>query len=78
MSWGDPGGAGYLPTRCTRSARFNPDALDPNQDLPEPRLRPFHILDLQNLRTSELGDDHRPHGIRHVSLFGIVRFGASV
>ena len=27
MSSGEPGGAGYFPTRCRRSARFNPDAL---------------------------------------------------
>jgi hypothetical protein len=43
----------------------------PNPYLLGSRLGAGNIPDFENFRTSEFGDDHRPHGFGHVSLFGI-------
>ncbi len=73
--------------RGTGRCRITPDPLDhigpiqpgsphSDQDLFRPRLWPLHLPDLHYLRSTELGNNHRPHGVRHRSLFGIVCPGA--
>jgi len=39
MSAGEPGGAGYKPARCSRSAPFRPRGLDTNKQFASPRDR---------------------------------------
>src|SRR5205823_133638 len=61
MLSGSPGGDGYRPAICSRSARFTPEAAA-HQDLSLAGHRPLGLREGRDVATLELGDLEESHG----------------